>query len=380
MHQGSSRALGKRLFLVSTETSGDLLGARMVEALKSIHPNLEVSGVGGQELIAQGMNAHYRVRDFNVMGLFEVLSQLKRLKRIFADLVKQAERDKPDVVVLVDAPDFNLRFAKAIQHLGVPIIYYVSPQVWAWRKKRAKTIADLVDHILVLFPFETDIYNTYNLKVTWTGHPLVDELGHGIDRDTFFTNHQLDPNKPLVALAPGSRPNEIKRHLPVLREVAQARADRYQFGLPVAPAIDTEQLSESLGQVPIRLLPGQMRPLMRHSHAAIVASGTATLETGLLHTPFIVGYKLKTTSYWLAKWLVKVPHISLVNLVLNEAVVPELIQNDFNCENILPILDELATQTPRRKAMLDAFKRLETTLGGSGASMRAAEVVKEYLD
>lgn len=371
--------LKKRLFLVSTETSGDLLGARMVSALKKDIPDLQLSGVGGEGLLAEGMQAHYQVRDFNVMGLFEVLSQLKRLKAIFADLVQKVRDNPPDLIVLVDAPDFNLRFAKAVRDLGVPIIYYVSPQVWAWRKKRAKEIAHLVDHIMVLFEFELEIYEREGLAATWTGHPLVDECAGGTDRDTFFSQHNFDPNKPLVALAPGSRPSEIKRHLPVIQQIARERGNLYQLALPIAPALDIQNIQTALADVPIKLLPGKMRPLMRHADAAIVASGTATLETGLLQTPMIVGYKLKTMSYWLARFLVKLPYIALVNIVLDKAVVPELIQGDFSAERVLPILDRLVNGGEERMRMLAEFARLEQVLGGSGASERAARVVKDFL-
>lgn len=351
----------------------------MLASLRGMVQDLEVYGVGGDELAAQGMRPLFHVRDFNVMGLVEVLSQLKRLKGIFAELVDHVRQNPPDVIVLIDAPDFNLRFAKAVKDLGIPIIYYVSPQVWAWRKKRAHTIASLVDHIMVLFEFEKPIFEDLGLATTWTGHPLIDELGHTITRQDFFHECGLDPYRPLVAIAPGSRPSEIKRHLPVFRELALARRDQYQFALPVAPALDTSVLSEGLGNAGVHLLPGKMRPLMRHCDAAVVASGTATLETALLRTPMIVGYRLKNASYWMAKLLVKVPHISLVNIVLNEAVVPELIQQDFSAKKILPILDELMQGGSKREAMLKAFDRLEKALGGSGASERAALVVKDFL-
>jgi len=351
----------------------------MLTTLRPMIPDLEVTGVGGDQLIQQGMKAHFQVKDFNVMGLFEVLSQLKRLKAMFRELVAKVRQESPDLVVLIDAPDFNLRFAKAIRDLNIPVVYYVSPQVWAWRKRRARQIAQLVDHIMVLFHFEADIYRNVGLEATWTGHPLVDEITDGISRDEFFSQHGFDPERPLVALAPGSRPSEIQRHLPVLTEIADARRDDYQFALPLAPALDQTDIARQIEQSPIAILPGKMRPLIRNSDVAIVASGTATLETGLLQTPMIVGYRLKTLSYWLARLLVKVPHISLVNIVLEKEVVPELIQGEFCQERVLPLLDELIEGGPAREAMLAEFARLEQVLGGPGASTRAAQVVKDFL-
>ena len=379
----------KKLFLVTTETSGDLLGGRLLRELKTMVPALDVRGVGGDLLQAEGMHQTYDVRDFNVMGLVEVLSQLRRLKGMFNHLVAELREWRPDVIVLVDAPDFNLRFAKAVAGLGIPIIYYVSPQVWAWRKGRAKKIARLVDHMLVLFEFEKAIYAELDLPTTWVGHPLVDELKTGGSREEFFASQGLDPQRPLVALAPGSRNREVTSLLPVMARAAAQRLDRYQFAIPIAPALDRTLVADLLGQVEteldrpltssIRLLPGLMRPLMRHADAAIVASGTATLETGLLHTPMIVGYRLKQLSYALASRLVKVEHVALVNIVLGKRVVPELIQDDFCPEAILTHLDALIEPGETRDRVLAEFDRLEHILGGGGAARRAATVVKDYL-
>lgn len=369
------------IFLVCTEASGDLLGARLVHELKKNLPELSVCGVGGDKLIAEGMTPTYQVSDFNVMGLVEVLSQLKRLKGMFRVLVDEVVSRKPDLVLLIDAPDFNLRFAKALKghDLNIPIIYYVSPQVWAWREKRAAQIAKMVDHMMVLFSFEESIYTQYGLPTTWVGHPLVDELNIEGSRDAFLKDHGLSTEKPLVALAPGSRKSEVGRLLPIMAEVARARSDQYQFAIPLAHTLHPEEIKPLLGGVDIPILPSLMRPVMFHADAAIVASGTATLETGLLRTPMIVGYKMKTASFMLARMLVKVAHVALVNIVLDERVVPELIQKDFRLEKILPELDRIVAQGPHRQNMLDAFNRLEGILGGGGAAGRAAVVVERYL-
>jgi len=371
--------LTKKMFLVTTETSGDLLAGRMLASLKERIPHLEVSGVGGDLLQAQGMNTLFHIRDFSVMGLFEVLSQLKRLKAMFNQLKEHVKAQKPDVIVLVDAPDFNIRFAKAVKGLGIPIIYYVSPQVWAWRKGRAGKLAKLVDHMMVLFSFEVEIYEKYGLPTSWVGHPLVDELKDLGDRDTFMKAHGLDPNLPLVALAPGSRGQEVKRLLPVMVQVAQARLDKYQFVIPLAGTIDQDLARNMLGWLPIPILQGKMREVMQHADAAIVASGTATLETGLLRTPMIVGYQLKTLTYHMARLLVKAPHIALVNIILGKRVVPELVQDDFHPTRVLPLLDQLILSGNRRAQILREFDRLESILGGGGAAEKAAAVIEGFL-
>ena len=371
--------LGKHVFLVSTETSGDLLAGRLLDALNDSMDDLTVTGVGGDDAEKAGMRLDYHIRDFNVMGLFEVLAKLKQLKAMFNHLVAQVRQRKPDVIVLIDAPDFNLRFAAAVKGLGIPVIYYVSPQVWAWRKGRARKIARLVDHMMVLFSFETEIYRGLNLKTTWVGHPLVDELGDYGDKDSFLREHNLDGNKPLVALAPGSRNSVVDKLLPTMAQVVQARKDRYQFVLPLAGTIDEERVRRILGSDEVVILPGMMRQIMFHADAAVVASGTGTLETGLLRTPLIVGYRLKLASFLLALMLVKTPHVALVNIVLGKRVVPELMQGQFSLDRILPLLDDLVTEGPLRSQMLEEFARLEDILGGGGAATRAARVVKEYL-
>ena len=372
--------LSKKLFLLSTESSGDLLGSRLVRELKKTIPNLSIAGVGGDRLIDEGMTAYHHVRDFNVMGLFEVISQLKRLKAIFADLVEQVVATKPDCILLIDAPDFNLRFAKAIKKYGIPIVYYVSPQVWAWRAKRAKAIAGLVDHMMVLYEFEKDIYRELGLATTWVGHPLVDEIDVAVDRDAFFKRHGLDPEKPLVGLAPGSRPSEVKKLLPVMREIACARADRYQFVLPLAETITVDYAKQFLEGDEIPILPGLMRPVMAFADAAVVASGTATLETALLGTPMIVGYKLKTLTYFMARKLVKIPHFAMVNIVLGKEVVPELVQHHFSAIEAAALLDELIEPGPSRNRIILEFDKLKAALGGGGASKRAAATVAAFLE
>jgi lipid-A-disaccharide synthase len=372
--------LTKSIYLVTTESSGDLLGSRLVKALRKEVQTLDLYGVGGDQLLEMGQKQSHHVRDFNLMGLFEVLRELKRLKRIMKEMVAEIEQLKPDLVVLIDAPDWNLRLAKALQGKGIPVVYYVSPQIWAWRKGRAKKVAQIVDHMLVLFSFEEDLYRPYGLPTTWVGHPLVDELVDLGDRDDWLETHGFASNKPLIALAPGSRASLVKRMLPVMREVVAQRRDQYQFALPMAPVLDEAPIREMMDDLPVKLLSGQLRPLMKHADAALVASGTTTLETGLLRTPMVVGYRMKTLSYWMARLLVQVPHIALVNLVLDKRVVPELIQKEFAADKIVPLLDEMVIDGPRRRQILKDFDRLEDILGGGGASEKAAAVVKDFLD
>ncbi|MCB1044299.1 MAG: lipid-A-disaccharide synthase [Acidobacteria bacterium] len=350
------------------------MGGELLCELHKLHPDLQVTGVGGPQMQAQGLRPIYRVSDFNVMGLFEVISQLKRLKRQFNHMVKEVNTWKPDAVVLIDAPDFNMRFAKALTEQNIPVIYYVGPQVWAWRAKRAAQLAKLVDHIMLLFEFEAPFYKGLDCKASVVGHPLVDELTR------FKMAHKEDPprtnQKPRVVLAPGSRKREVSSLLPIMLELIDMRPE-YQFALALAPTIEPQSLE--LGARRDRIVIGQMRPLMASADAAVVASGTATLETGLMGVPMVVGYRLSSASYVLAKRLVKTPHVALVNIVLGERVVPELIQGAFQPEAVARHLDLLVKPTPERSYMADKFAQLNDLLGGEGASRRAAQIVSEYL-
>ena len=371
--------LEKKLFLITTETSGDLLAGRLLNALNQMKPALNVQGVGGQSARASGMNCLYSVEDFNVMGLFEVLGQLKRLKAQFNVLVEHCKKWRPSAVVLIDAPDFNIRFAKALKGTGIPIIYYVSPQVWAWRAKRARVLADLVDHMLVLFDFEKQIYTELGLKATWVGHSLVDEIeSHKTDAE-FVNKIDRREGQKIITLAPGSRKSELKRHLPIYQDLILKAPEQFRFLLPLAPALSEADLGPLAFDKKIDVLPGKMRDAMSMADAAVVASGTATLETGLMGVPMVVGYKMKPLSYLLARKLVKVDHIALVNIVLKKRVVPELIQSDFTAEKIWEELEKITLGGGERSKMKAEFMKLRQILGGGGAAVRAAEAVGAYL-
>lgn len=364
----------KKVFLLTTETSGDLLAGELIRHLVDGDNELRVCGVGGPKARAQGMRTFYTVEDFNVMGLVEVLGNLKRLKRQFNDLVHACEAESPDVIVLVDAPDFNIRFAKAVRHLGIPIVYYVSPQVWAWRSSRAKHIASVVDHMMVLFSFEADIYRDFGLKTTWVGHPLVDEIPCGSS-----PSQMPERDVKRVLLAPGSRPSELERHRSVYEDLVQSADSDIHFSMALAPALKGTDLGALAKSDRVDIVHGNMRVAINDVDAAVVASGTATLETGLFGVPMVVGYRMNALTYHLAKRLVKVDHIALVNIVLNDRVVPELIQDEFNAKTIWKHLRPLLGPTAEAKQMREQFARLPELLGGTGSGRRAAEVVRTYL-
>ncbi len=369
----------KKLFLVATETSGDFLGSKLLQHLHVTAPNLKCFGVGGDGMIEQGLDPIYRVSDFNVMGLVEVLSKLKQLKRQFNRLVAWVRREKPDAIVLIDAPDFNMRFAKAVADLKIPIIYYVGPQVWAWRPQRAAQLADLVDHILLLFPFEAPFYENLPVKTTVVGHPLIDELS-SYKRDVLVRKELgFDAEQPLIVLAPGSRKREISSLFPVMVEVIRSRPN-WQFGVALAPTIERTVIMEMLGDLSSRVRLGSMRAMMAQADVGVVASGTATLEAGLMGIPMVVGYRLSSLTYLLARRLVKIPYVALVNIVLNEYAVPELIQQDYNTLRVLSEVDVMIENHEQHRKVCNRLKRIPDVLGGVGASERAAHIVAGYLN
>jgi lipid-A-disaccharide synthase len=368
------------LLVVAGEASGDLHGARLLSELRRRVPDLNVFGLGGDEMRAAGLQPVAHSSEISVVGITEVLKILPRAREVFADLLREVERRKPPLAVLIDFPDFNLRLAKELKGRGLEVVYYISPQVWAWRRGRIKTIARLVDRMLVLFPFEADFYREHGVDVVHVGHPLVDEvpvLPQAWDRE----EPAGGPFR--VALLPGSRRSEVEALLPTLLAAARRLADRLPVEVRIikAPTIPAELLDEAveLAGLPVEIVAADRFAAIADSHLAICASGTATLEVGLLGTPMIMVYRLASWTYALARLMVRLPNISLVNLVLGRRVVPELIQGEANPERIAAEAERLLTDAGERNRMREALAGVRVRLGEGGASRRAAGEVAELL-
>jgi len=365
---------------VAGEASGDLHGARLVSELRRLVPGLVTFGLGGDELQAAGLQSVAHSSEVAVVGITEVLRVLPRIKQVFAALLREVDRRRPDAAVLIDFPDFNLRLAKELERRGLRVVYYISPQVWAWRKGRVRTIAKLVDRMLVLFPFEVDFYRKHQVEVVHVGHPLVDEvpqLPQAWDRG--------EPDGPFrVALLPGSRLGEVEALLPtMLQAVRRLAADLpIAVSLIKAPTVPRELLEEQieLSGLPVRIVAEDRFAAIADSHLALCASGTATLEVGLLGTPMIVIYKLGFWTWSLAKALVRLPSISLVNLVLGRPVVPELIQGEANPERIAAEAERVLLEDGEHAEMRKGLAELRGRLGEGGASGRAAKEVAAVLE
>jgi lipid-A-disaccharide synthase len=372
------------VLVVAGEASGDLHGARLISELRHRVPGLVPFGLGGDEMRAAGLEAVAHSSEISVVGITEVLKVLPRAREIFASLLKEVERRRPALAVLVDFPDFNLRLAKELKGRGVEVVYYISPQVWAWRRGRVKTIARIVDRMLVLFPFEVGFYREHGVDVVHVGHPLVDEvpvLPQAWDRGEPVGGPYRRPYR--IALLPGSRVSEVEALLPTLLEAVRKLAERLpvEAHLVKAPTISRDLLEEhvQLSGLPVIIVEEDRFQAIADSHLALCASGTATLEVGLLGTPMIMVYRLARWTYFLAKLLIRLPNVSLVNLVSERRVVPELIQGEANPERIAAEAERLLTDAAAREEMRAGLAGLRGRLGEGGASGRAAAAVAEML-
>lgn len=368
----------RSLLVVAGEVSGDIHAGNMLAELHRIQPQFRAFGVGGERLAAAGLELVSSTDELAHMGLVEVIRELPNIRRIMRRLVEEADRRRPAVAVLVDSPDFNLRLAARLRRFGIPVILYVSPQLWAWRRGRVRTVRRLAREVLCILPFEVEFYRTYGVRARYVGHPVVDE----IDR-VGLLDGRPEPTAGRVALMPGSRGMEVRQLLPVMLETLRATTPSIirEAVLVEAPGMATSidaVIAGHGGDPRLRRVRGdQRRHELASSEVAWTASGTATLECTLLDVPMVVGYRLQPISYAFARLLVRVPHVALVNLIAGRAVVPELLQREWRADRLSAVtLELLGDGTAAEKAgMAEARARL----GGPGASRRAAGAVAEYL-
>jgi len=370
-----------RLLISCGEASGDLYGAELVRHLRERVAGLEVLGLGGDRLQAEGASLFAHVRDLAVVGLLEVVSHLRDLRAVFRRVVDEADRRPPDAAVLVDYPDFNLRLARALHRRGIPVIYYVSPQLWAWRRGRIDDIRRSVARMLVIFPFEEHLYRDAGVPVTFVGHPLVSLVHPAADPLALRRELGLDPGRPVVALLPGSRPKEVAHNLPPIaasvEALAAARPD-LQFVAAVAASLDPSLVRRGLSER-VAIVHDRTHAALSAATAAIVASGTATVEAALLGAPMVVVYRLSPWTYHLGRRFVRVPYYAMVNLIGGRRIVPELIQSDFTAQRVLAEILPLLEDTPARRQMQGDLAEVREKLGAPGASARAADAVAPYL-
>jgi lipid-A-disaccharide synthase len=375
----------KRLLLVAGEASGDAHGADLVQTLKQHAPDIEVFGVGGPALRAAGMQTLVDTATVAGMGLIEARDKVGNLIRTYRQLTAILRTQPPDLLVLIDFPEFNLRLAKIAKQNGVRVFYYISPQVWAWRKRRVYTIAKRVDQLAVVFPFEPAFYAAHGCSAEFVGHPLVDRVRPTRSRAETLQRYQLDPGRQTIALLPGSRTQELRYILTPLLGAATELGNTYQFILPVASILDRTEIEKNLPQhlldrLAIRVAQDNTYNVIHAADLAIVASGTATLETALLERPMVIVYRVAPLTYALARLFVDLPFFGMPNLIAERRVVPELLQTAVTPDRIAHEARQLLTNPQAYSVAQEGLREVRRRLGGGGAAERTATLILNMLE
>ena len=379
--QTRQTAHSPRMLIVTGEASGDLHGAHLVRAIKRRLPDAQISGVGGAHLKAEGVALLSSSDELAVVGVVEVLKKLGVVWSVFRKLTRFLKEERPDLVMLVDYPDFNLRLARVAHKLGIPVVYYISPQVWAWRSSRVKLIQRVVTKMIVIFPFEQEFYRRRGVDVEWIGHPLVESVRSSLTKAQFCERHGLAPERPILGLLPGSRDSEVERLLPVMIAAAQRirqQQPETQFILPVAPPLEQSALFADLPPWVISVRQ-QTYEAIRAADLVITASGTVTVETAILETPMMIAYIVSPLTYWIGSKFINVRFIGMVNLIAGKEVAKEFIQQAATpnaiAQEALRLLNNPAALADIRREL----RLVHQKLGEPGATDRAAAVIEHVL-
>ncbi|HET7348089.1 MAG TPA: lipid-A-disaccharide synthase, partial [Acidobacteriaceae bacterium] len=370
--------------------SGEYYGTLVIAALRELEPGADIFGLGGRRMATLGFRPIVRAEDVAVMGITEVIRHMPRIYREYRRLRASIAAERPDIAILIDFPDVNLSLAKHLRRQGVPVIYFVSPQLWAWKKHRIRSVQRYVDRMLVIFPFEERFYHDRGVDAEFVGHPLAEVPAPTISRAQFAEQAGVDPSKTWVGLLPGSRGKEIRLNLPEMVRAAALLVGEMEFLMPLAPTLTAPQrdhiravLSELLAaqaKPPRITLVEDARAVLHHARASIVASGTATVEAALIGNPFVVVYRISPLSYAVAKRVVDVPHVAMVNLIAGKRIVPELIQGDFTAERVVSYLKPLLEDDQARMQMRASLRRVADMLRSEGSAIgRVAEVARQLL-
>jgi len=383
-----------RILISAGEASGEMYGAQLIEALRRREPVLEFFGVGGDRMRGAGCDTIIDAKDLAVVGITEILSHLPKIYGLFHRLIEEADRHRPDLAIVIDSPAFNWRVARQMKKRGVPVVYYVAPQFWAWRQGRVKLLRKYITKALVIFPFEEKFYRDRGVEAVFVGHPLAELPPPSISREIYAAQNRLDPGKPWIVLMPGSRAKEVRMNLGTIVDSVLLLGGDYEYLLPVAPTLSPEFLYREMGEdemgdprmeLPdIKLVPDAL-PALYHSRAGIIASGTATVEAAMMATPFVMVYRVSPLTYALGKPRIKVPYFAMVNLIAGERIVPELVQDDFTAERVVNELNQILPDGPRRQTMLEGLVRVKTLLRSPDlrdprpAAERAADAILKLV-
>jgi len=364
-----------------------MYGAQLIEALRRTDPSLEFLGVGGEKMRATGCDTVVDAKELSVVGITEILGHLPKIWVLFHKLIGEADRRRPDLAVVIDSPAFNWRVARQMKKRGIPVVYYVCPQFWAWRQGRVRLLRKYVDKALVIFPFEEKFYRDRGVDAEFVGHPLAELARPVVSREEYAALHGLDNRKAWISILPGSRVKEVRMNLPTILQAAGLLGDDYEFLLPVAHTIDARLIQQVVDSHPSKFAKGgasmevahkerrvhlvpEALPALAHSRAAIVASGTATVEAALMDTPFVMVYRVTGLTYLLGRSTVKVPYFAMVNLIAGEQVVPELVQQDFTAERVVGELMKIIPEGDGRQSMLNGLRRVRNLLHGDSRKAR----------
>lgn len=363
-----------KYYIIAGEVSGDLHGSNLVKALKQVDSDAEFRGWGGDMMEENGTVLVKHIRELAFMGFVEVIANIRTILSNISLCKKDILNYNPDAVIFIDYPGFNLQIAKFIHEKGIKSIYYISPQIWAWKKSRVFTIKRVIDKMLVILPFEKEFYKNYQVEAEFTGHPLLDALPDQREAAVYMPNIKAQ-----VALLPGSRKQEIRKVLPVMLSIIRDFPEA-DFTIAGVPSIGEQFYKRFIGDIPVGIVMNKTYELLAQSRAALVTSGTATLETALIGVPEVVCYKASWLSVAIARKLIKVKYISLVNLIMDKLVVKELIQGELNRQTLRGELNNMLTNNKYREDMFNGYNELRKVLGGKGASSRAAESIYQLLN
>ena len=369
-----------KVFFSAGEASGEHYGALLIEALRDATPGATFFGLGGKEMAAAGLERIVRAEDVAHMGITEVLRHAPTVYLAYRRLVKSIRQGQPDVAVLIDFPDVNLRLAEHLKNAGIPVVYFVSPQLWAWKKGRIRWVRERVDKMLVIFPFEESFYREHGVDAEFVGHPLAEVPLPAISREAFAAENSLDSAKPWIALLPGSRQREVRLNLPEMLLAAEKLGGAYEYLLPVAPTLrDDDVLAAIPQESPVRRalhLTRDAAASLHHTRASVVASGTATVLAALMGNPFVAVYRVSPMTYAIASRLIELPHVTMVNLIAGDRIVPELIQQDFTADNVVREINPLLADGPGRDKQMTALAIVRQRLNASKSEADMASTIQ----
>jgi lipid-A-disaccharide synthase len=373
-----------KILIIAGEASGDLHGSGLIREIKKLNPHVEFFGIGGEKMKKEGVELYFHIDRLSFMGFWEVLKNLSFVRKVMKTMSSVLESQKPHLTILIDYPGFNLRFAQKVKDTGIPVLYYISPQVWAWGGNRVKKMKGLIDKMVVIFPFEKPIYDRYGIDCKFVGHPLLEVTRPVLSEEDFRRKFDIGKNEVAVGLLPGSRWQEVEKILPIMLESSRllsARTRNLKLLLGLAPTIGKEKIEGLLApaKLPVTIVENLTYDVMKHSDLLLIASGSATLECAILGTPFLVLYRTSFWTYLVAKSLISIPNIALANVVAGKKIVPEFIQNQAVPRKIADEMYEILNDKNRYNTIRNELGKVREKLGQEGASVKAAQIVVQMI-